>query len=279
MKFGLCCSPQTLAYSHPQFQDNIARLRQAGAEYLEFPVAATSPEGDAREFDALRSALENAPLRIEAFNSFIPAHHRITGPDVELKSVLSFCHVALERCKSLGGEVVVLGSAGARKVPEGFEKEQAEKQFVKFCRELGPLAAETGVTICIEPLNAREDNLILSVRHGARIVDEVAHENIQLLADLYHIELEGEPLENVAAAGARLRHTHVADVGRVAPGYAAQGEADFRGFFAALNRAGYDRSTPAARCSFEGSYDDMFAQAEPLVSLLRDRYNAAASSR
>jgi sugar phosphate isomerase/epimerase len=278
MKFGLCCSPQTLAYSHPQFQDNIARLRQVGAEYLEFPVAATSPEGDAREFDALRSALENAPLRIEAFNSFLPAHHRITGPSVDLKNVLSFCRVALERCKALGGEVVVLGSAGARKVPEGFDPKQAEKQFVQFCRELGPLAAEIGGMICIEPLNAREDNLILSVEHGARIVDEIAHPNVQLLADLYHIELEGEPLENIAAAGTRLRHTHVADVGRVAPGFAAQGEADFRGFFAALNRAGYDKSTPAARCSFEGSYDDIFVQAKPLISLLRERYSAAISS-
>jgi sugar phosphate isomerase/epimerase len=277
MKFGLCCSPASLDFSQPRFLDNIARLKDSGAAYLEFPVAAVTPEGEEREFDALCTALADAPLAVEAFNSFIPAHHRLTGPDVDLQGVLEYCRIALARCRSLGADVVVLGSAGARKVPAGFDEGEALEQFTQFCRELAPLAQQNGVTICIEPLNANEDNLLLSVERGAQIVDAVAHPNIQLLADLYHIELEGESLENVAAAGARLRHTHVADVGRVAPGYAENGEADFRGFFDALHRAGYDTSTHAARCSFEGSYQDMFEQAGPLLGLLKDRYRSAIS--
>ena len=275
MKFGLCCSPQLLGFPESQFQDNIVRLVDAGAEYLEFGVAATTPESNEGEFEKLQAALEAAPLRVEAFNSFIPAHHRITGPDVNLKKVLEYCNIALTRCRQLGADVVVLGSAGARKVPEGFDFAQAEKQFIDFCRELGPVAQENNITICIEPLNANEDNLILSVRHGAEIVDEVAHPHIQLLADLYHIELEGESLDNIAAAGNRLRHTHLADVGRVAPGFAASGEADFQGFLTALKQAGYEESTHTPRCSFEGSYENIFEQAAPLLTLLRARHAAA----
>jgi sugar phosphate isomerase/epimerase len=277
MKFGLCCTPESLAFSSSAFSENLARLKSSGAEYLEFPVAAVSPEGEERNFDALQTALSDAPLGVEAFNSFIPAQHRLTGPDVNLNRVLEYCRIALSRCKALGAEIVVLGSAGARRVPEGFDKSEAEEQFVRFCNALAPIAQQNGITICIEPLNANEDNLILSVEHGARIVDAVAHPHIQLLADLYHIELEGEPLENVAAAGARLRHTHVADVGRVAPGYAAPDEADFRGFFSALHRAGYEASTHAARCSFEGSYQNIFEQAGPLLHLLSARHQAALS--
>jgi D-psicose/D-tagatose/L-ribulose 3-epimerase len=270
MKFGLCCSPALLGFPQPEFIDNIARLADAGADYLEFPVAATVPEGSDEEFETLLAAMENSPLRVEAFNSFLPGHHRITGPEVKLGPVLDFCRVAMRRCKSLGAEVVVLGSAGARKIPEGFSAIEAEKQFVRFCRELGPLAAEAGITIAIEPLNHREDNLILSMVDGAHIVDDVAHPNIQLLADLYHIEIEEESLDKVAAAGKRLRHAHLADRGRVAPGYSVEGQANFQGFFAALRRAGYDQGSHVARCSFEGSYEDIFEQAGNIVKRLRD---------
>lgn len=277
MKFGLCCSPQQLGFEQGELVDNIRRLQTAGADYLEFTVAATHPEGNPDDWEAVCGAFENAPLRVEAFNSFIPAHHRITGPNVQLAGVLDYCSVALKRCRALGAQVVVLGSAGARKAPEEFDKQQAEKQFVEFCRELAPIAQDANITVCIEPLNHKEDNLILSVEHGARIVDEVAHPSIQLLADLYHIEIEGEPLENVAAAGSRLRHAHLADKGRVAPGFATEGEADFRGFFAALASAGYTESTPG-RCSFEGTYENIFAQAQPLIDFLEQRSQPASAN-
>src|SRR6185503_5965831 len=101
---------------------------------------------------------------------------------------------------------------------------------------------------------------------GASIVDAVDHPNITLLADLYHMIGEDEPVANVGAAGTRMTHTHVADLGRVAPGYAPQGEADFLGCFQNLRRAGYD-----ARCSFEGSFEDIATQSKPLIDLLRQR--------
>ena len=115
-----------LGFPGDSFPTNLETLGAAGAQYLEFPVAVVEAEGDARAFEGLKSALQNAPLGVEAFNSFLPAHHRITGPKVDLKDVLEFCRVALERCKALGGEIVVLGSAGARKVPDGFDFEVAQ---------------------------------------------------------------------------------------------------------------------------------------------------------
>jgi len=254
--------------SLPHLMDS---LKAAGADYVEFGVATVAPEGPEAEFETLRRAMEPCPLRAEAFNSFIPAKHRITGPDVKLASVLAYCRTALRRCKALGGAVVVLGSAGARKVPDGFDPQKAEAQFVEFCRELAPVADESGIDIAIEPLNRREDNLILSVEHGMRLMDAVARPRIRLLADLYHMSEEKEPREVLAKAGARLCHTHLADLGRVAPGYAAGGEEDFIGFFRNLRRAGYDR-----RCSFEGKFDDIEKQSRPVLALLRKRWAEAA---
>jgi D-psicose/D-tagatose/L-ribulose 3-epimerase len=276
LRFGICCGPGSAALTtagNPL--SGLPRLMEilsaAGADYLEFGVGVTMPEAPESEFEPLRDALAGYPIRIEAFNVFIPGSYRLTGPDADHDRALSYCSAALPRCHGLGAEVVVLGSAGARRVPPGFDSEMAMAQFEEFLRRLGPIAAGAGVTIAIEPLNRTEDNLLISVERGIELVDAVAHPHIQLLADLYHIAMEKEPLEYVARAGARLRHTHCADLGRAAPGFARAGEEDFLGFFRNLRAAGYD-----ARCSFEGSFTDIEQQSGPLLALLRRRWEQSA---
>jgi len=250
--------------------------KAAGADYLEFGVGVTDADNDSTKLDVLRAALDGGPLGIEAFNGFIPPHHRITGPNVDLPKLLNYASTALKRCKQIGGKVVVLGSGGARSVPEGFSMDTAREQFIQFGTELGPIAEAAGITIAIEPLNQREDNLINSVGQGAAIMDEIAHPSIRLLADLYHIAEDKESLENTANAGARLAHTHLADLGRVAPGCAPDGEEDFLGFFRALRTAGYDRLGANARCSFEGSLTDILEQSGPLLNLMKQRWAESA---
>lgn len=280
MKFGICCGlssfvPQSEGHPLSAVPRLMEVVQEAGVDYIEFTVSEVTPEQDEGVFERLREAMEPYPLRVEAFNSFIPAHHRITGPDVDLESVLNYCRIALLRCKALGGAVVVLGSAGARKVPEGFDRSEAEQQFVGFCRELGVVAEEVGIDIALEPLNSKEDNLLLTVEHGARLVDTIEHPRIRLLADLYHMSEEKEPLDHVAAAGTRLRHTHVADLGRVAPGFAPEGEEDFVGFFRNLRAAGYDVHGEG-RCSFEGKFHDIEKQSKLVIALLRLRWEEAS---
>ena len=274
MRFGICAGPnsfppnagETPAAATKRF---LAFVRDAGADYIEFTVSAVAPEGSPAEFEQLQSALSGAALRAEAFNSFIPGHHPITGPAVNLAAGLKYCQVALQRCKAVGADVVVLGSGRARRIPDGFERATAEAQFVKFCQELDPIADAIGIDIAIEPLNTKEDNLINTVSAGAKLVDTIGRKRIQLLADLYHMSEDKEPVANVAAAGSRLIHTHLADLGRVAPGY-AQGEEDFLGFFKNLKKAKYDQ-----RCSFEGKFDSVEKQTKPLVDLMKKRWAEA----
>jgi sugar phosphate isomerase/epimerase len=278
MQFGICCHPKSLKNEASGFAENVAFLKNAGVDYLEFPIAALSPEGDESDWEVVQNEVVKSHLPVAAFNGFLPVHQRITGPEVDLSAVLEYSRIALERCHKLGGDVVVLGSGKARRAPAGFDLSRAERQFIEFCRELAPIAQHNRITICIEPLNAREDNLICSVAHGAKIVDEVAKPSIRLLADFYHMMEENEPLENVVAAGGRLRHTHLADIGRVVPGTAESGEADFKGFFRALKDAGYAAgSTPgaSARCSFEGNAENILQQAAPMMRLLHERFEAA----
>ena len=267
MKFGICCAPDALGDT-ARLMDVLA---EAGADYVEWGVGATMKSE--AEFERLRAVVAEASLKPEAFNGFIPAAHRITGPDIDLQGALDYASEAMRRCSALGAQVIVLGSGGARKLENGWAPTRGLDQFETFCRELGPRAAQHNVTIVIEPLNRSEDNLINSVAAGAAIVDAVDHPNIKLLADFYHMFHDNEATADVAKVGDRLKHTHLADLGRVAPGCAAQGEADFVGFFRALDAANYD-----ARCSFEGATDDLAAQAKPIIAHMKQRHQEAIDS-
>lgn len=265
MKFGICSAPGALGDERRL----IDILVEAGADYLDWSMG--SVMASEAEFEKLRVLTDQGPLRAEAFMGFLPPTQRVTGPNVDLQSVLEYATTAMRRAKLLGGEVIVLGSAGARKVPNGFDFEVAKSQFIEFCRELGPRAQEIGISIAIEPLNKGEDNFICSVAQGAEFVDAIAHPSIQLLADFYHMDVENEPLSDIENAASKLRHTHLADTGRCAPGFVEK-EADIVGFFRALHVAGYD-----ARCSFEGKTDDLARQAKPLLAAMRQKYAQSAA--
>jgi sugar phosphate isomerase/epimerase len=181
MKFGICCAPGALG----ETKQGLHGLAEAGADYVEWGIGSIMASDE--EFETLRTSVAGAPIQPEAFNGFLPAHHRITGPDVDLSAVLTYASQAMRRARELGGEIVVLGSGGARKVPKASIR-SGRWAVQRILRELGPRAEEAGITIAIEPLNSKEDNLINSVAHGAQIVDEVAHPRIQLLADfLSHV--------------------------------------------------------------------------------------------
>ncbi len=261
MRFGICCAPGALGNE----QRLIEILAEAGADYLDWSMGSLMAS-DA-EFEKLRALVAQGPLRPEALMAFLPPTQRVTGPDVKLGATLEYASKAMRRAREIGGEIIVLGSAGARRVPAGFSMERARAQFIEFGREIGPRAAEIGVVIAIEPINRGEDNLISSVAQGADYVDAIGHPNVRLLANFYHMTAENEPLQNVVEAGARLKHVHLADWGRVAPGTAKAGEADFVGFFGALRSAGYD-----ARCSYEGKTDDLARQAPAIIAAMRERY-------
>ncbi len=265
MKFGICSAPGALGDERCL----IDILVEAGADYLDWSMG--SVMASEAEFEKLRALTQSGPLRAEAFMGFLPPTQRITGPNVDLQSVLEYATTAMQRAKMLGGEVIVLGSAGARKVPQGFDFEVAKAQFIEFGRELGPRAQEIGISIAIEPLNQGEDNFICSVAQGAQFVEAIAHPNIQLLADFYHMDVENEPLSNLENAAPKLRHTHLADTGRYAPGFVEK-EADIVGFFRALRGARYD-----ARCSFEGKTDDLARQAKPILKTMREKYVQSAT--
>ena len=225
MRIGLCAPA-----------NEAARAKAAGCEYIELNFTSVARMSE-EEFAQTKAALEEAGLRSEAMNCFIPGDFNLYTLE-DGGALRDYIRGGMARAAALGTEVVVFGSAGARKLPAGVQKAEGIEHLLPWFRMAGELAAEAGLTVVIEPLSYREDNAVNTLREGIALMRAAGLPGLRVLADMYHMGENGEDLADVILAGADLRHCHIArPAGRKYPmpgdGY------DYAPFFAALRQIGY----------------------------------------
>jgi len=242
--------------------NNLAAAKAAGFDYVELGTTEIAGLSDA-DFDAAAARIKTLGIATPAANLFLPATLKVVGPDVNLEQQTAYVKKAMSRLSRLGVEVLVFGSGGARRVPDGFSKDEAFKQLVDFGRRAAAEAKPYNITVAIEPLRKQETNIINSAAEGLDLVTAIDHPNFQLMIDFYHLASEQEDPAIVLKAKDHVRHLHVANPnGRVFP--QKWDEYNYAPFFANLKAIGYDR-----RLSMEGNTTDLAAQAPVTIALLR----------
>ena len=257
MKLGICTEPET-------FQS-----APAGLDYLEVGVQnVLVPQEDQAKFRVSLEAVKACPVPVEAANCFLPASLKSTGPEVDQAALDAYVRTAMARANQVGIEIIVFGSGGSRRVPDGFDRAAATEQLAGHLKRWGAIAAECGVTIVVEPLRKEECNIITSVGEGADLVRRVGHVNVRLLADTYHMACDDDPSESIVEAGDLIAHVHCAEKqDRAAPG--THGE-DLSPYWRALMAAGY-----TGRVSVECRWDDLPRQAAGVLAALKKQIDQA----
>lgn len=249
--------------------------KAAGFDYAELRTSEIVALSDA-DFETLVVRLQQLALPVPVTYLFVPREVRLTGPDVDEAVQLAYVRKALARVARIGARTVVLGSGPARNFPDGFSKPVAYRQFVGFCKRVGPEARSQGITIAIEPQRKQESNLINNVTEGLALVRDVNDPNVQLTVDFYHVAEEKEDPSVVLAAKDHVRHVHMANpVERVFP--LRWDEFEYAPFFANLRTIGY-----AGRISLEAATSDLAREAPIAIALLKralSRDPAAASAK
>jgi sugar phosphate isomerase/epimerase len=222
------------------------------------------PDKSEEEFNEVLQQAQNAAIPVKACNSFIPGSMKSVGTEAVHPEILEFMETAFRRAQKAGVEYIVFGSGGSRAVPEGFSKEEALRQFTGLCSRMAPVAARYDVVVVLEPLNKKECNLINSVLEGGVIVEEVNHPNFRLLADIYHMMMDGEGPESIEKYGHLIHHTHIAEKeGRAAPGTHNE---DFTAYFNALKEVGYE-----GKMSVECRWEDLESQAGTAIETINNQ--------
>lgn len=261
MKYG-CCGSMVAIEPDGTGVEIIEKLDAIGYDYIELSLANIMALSET-DFRGLKKRVRDAGIPCETCNNFFPSSIHLTGPQEDGNKTMEYSKKALERASQLGVEVIVFGSAPAKNIPDGFPSEQAWNQIVKMLKTIAPIAQERGITIVIEPLNKIESNLINTVYEGLQLVKFVDMDNIQLLADYYHMTVSNETYEIILESGHTIKHVHFAEVlGRRFP--RAQ-KKEYLQFFSNLKNVDYK-----GRVSIEAYSDDLINDAAIALKILKD---------
>lgn len=196
-----------------------------------------SPSITEEQFQDNLTRIKKARCKVFLCNVFFSGSMKIAGPDVNEERVLRYADTVLSRAKRAGIPLVVLGSGGARRIPDGYDAKKAQADFVILCRKLGMVAKKYNVMIALESLEATETNFLITLKSAAEVVRAVNHPNFKLNADIFHMMREGESAQSIIDAGEILVYCEIAEkLKRSLPG--VQGD-DFKPYLRALRTVKY----------------------------------------
>jgi D-psicose/D-tagatose/L-ribulose 3-epimerase len=217
--------------------DDLEKAEQFGFDYFEPAAAAVAALSEA-DFAAFQKRVAKSKLRCECFNSFIRTL-QVVGPAVDRDALTAYLNTALDRCKTLGGTVIVWGSASSRNVPEGYSRDTAWQQIKAFLKMAGEMAKSRNIIIAIEPLRKQESNILNTGAESYRMVHEVAHPNVKMIIDYYHLRVENEDPQIMVDARDAIVHLHFANPnGRVWPKDASE-DPVYGKFFELVKKSGF----------------------------------------
>jgi sugar phosphate isomerase/epimerase len=209
----------------------------------------------------------NLKTPVYACNLFIPGDLKLVGPQVDEKAILDYVDTVLKRLGQTNTRLVVWGSGGARRVPDGFDPKIARQQFIAIAQKIAPIAQRHNIVIALENLNSTETNFINTVKEALYIVKKVNHPNLRLNVDIYHMLKEGEAPAIIAKTKKYLVHVEIAEKEhRTAPGVEGT---DFRPYLRELQKVGYHQ-----KIVIEGNWKSLGEIAGPALRYLQGEIDA-----
>jgi len=252
MKFGICVGTDT---------KKIEILSKTGFDYFETNTTEITKASDAA-FSDFAACIEKFALPCEAANCFVPGEIKLSVLNPDYNAITEYVKKAFLRASQCGIKTIVFGSGKAREVPEGMKTAESFDRLVFFLREIvAPQAERYAIDLAVEPLNKNECNIINSVCDGIELADAVGKARVKTLADLYHMYLENDPMDALAATRGKIIHAHIANP--VKRRFPQPGDGfDFAPFLKAIQSAG------CPRCSVEAGCDDFAADAPVALEAL-----------
>lgn len=221
------------------FWEDLDAAMKSAAELGFDAIEIFPPESQAVPPAKLRPLLQQYNLKLAALGTgagWVKHKLRLTAPDAdERRRAMDFVRGVIDAAGEHGASAIV-GSMQGR-WGDGVEKEACLALLAGALRELGAHARKHGVPLIYEPLNRYETNLINDVAAGVKLVHHVGDENVKLLADLFHMNIEEADLPRaIRAGGHHIGHVHLADSNRRPAGL---GHTDFAPIAEALRQIGY----------------------------------------
>lgn len=224
------------------FWDDLANGCQNAAELGFDAVEVFAPGPDAVPSENLASLLKAHSLSLAAVGTgagWVKHKLSLTSPDESVRrGALAFIRSMID----FGGPhqaPAIIGSMQGR-WGEGVSKEQALDWLRAALNELGEHARRFSVPLIYEPLNRYETNLVNTEADGARLMESLQTDNVRLLADLFHMNIEETNIASGLKDGGKwIGHVHFVDSNRRPAGCGHMNYAPIITALKAINYRGY----------------------------------------
>lgn len=134
------------------------------------------------------------------------------------------------------GAFAIIGSMQGRHTAE-VSKDRARGYLAEALEDGGGHAAQYNVPLVYEPLNRYETNQVNRVADGVALLESLSTENVKLLCDLFHMQIEERDVaEALISGGQHVGHIHFVDSNRRPVG---EGHMDFRTIIKSLREIRY----------------------------------------
>jgi fructoselysine 3-epimerase len=220
-------------------EETIKRIARIGYDGIEIGAAAPHAYPSHLNKDrrkAIKKVLDDHGI---AVSSMLPAPGGGPGFNVasplpeERREAVDQYKQVIELCSDLGGPTVMY-IAGWQIY--GTPRIQNWDWSREALTEIAKTATDFGVQLVVEP-TPTDSNLVESCDHAIEMMEQVGAKNVGLMFDTQHAYYRNEvPTDYVYRMGKNLRHIHLSELGRGAPG---TGPGDFVGIVSALREIDY----------------------------------------
>lgn len=239
MRFAIC-NEIFEGWEFRRMVEFVARTGYDGIELAPYTFAGHADEISPAQRRELLTIATDHGVKIAGLHWLLvkPSDLQLLAPmESERRRTVDYLKLLVELCADLSGNVMIFGSPRQRRRPDGVAAHVAQSWLVEAFAELGTVAAEHAVTVCLEALPADLTNVLNTNAEVRALVDTVGHPNVRMMVDVKSMTSETLPIvENLRANAGRFDHVHANDANLRGPGF---GDVDFRPILATLQAQRY----------------------------------------
>ncbi len=199
------------------------------------------------EFQSFKKRVLSSPIRCKRLNFFTtppPAFPnlptlRVVGDEANMAELTKYVDRSLDRCRQLGAIIVVWGSGGSRNVAEGFSRDRAWQQIKAFLGMTDGIARKHRITVAVEPITAKNCNILTTGAEVFKLVNEVNLPNIRMMIDYYQMRSMNEDPDIVWRARERIVHLHFANPNQGTWPKSPSEDSEYGHFFGLVKKMNY----------------------------------------
>ena len=217
-------------------EDGFTQAKQLGFDAVEI----FAPGPDAVDRPGLHHLIDRFDIPVAAVGTgagmVLHGLNLVDSNDIRRDEAIRFVQQMIEFGAEFSAPAII-GSMQGRWSGD-LDKPTALIRLGQALQQLGEFAASKEVTLLYEPLNRYESNLINTMAEAQTFFDQLPSDNVKVLADLFHMNIEEADLAaGLRQIASRLGHVHFVDSNRQAAGF---GHTDFEPIAAALKSMQFD---------------------------------------